>query len=228
MASFREQMQRLADNIARTRNERKAFLDKNQKECTRKRRELKDQRNQTRIELAQEAKALSKQLGEFKRNNQKTVERTLRDLRTLRVKTARNARSALKQEIVRNRRDIVRMLRQNHSERMRAARQQDRSSAITIQSVRSQVQRIKSETKRMTKAWARDRNEARQIWIRLQNSFGPSRESHIASRAVAAPVTSSVAAAVNAASVVPPLVDSVVQRASVLPVPPSLSACGVS
>ena len=117
MASFREQMQRLADNIARTRNERKAFLDRNQKECTRKRRELKDQRNQIKIELEKEAKALSKQLGEFNRNNQKIVEKTLRDLRTVRVKAAKSAKTLLKQEIAKNRRDIGRMLRQNNNDR---------------------------------------------------------------------------------------------------------------
>ena len=217
MASFREQMQRLADNIARTRNERKAFLDRNQKECTRKKRELNDQRNQIKIELEKEAKALGKQLSEFKKNNQRTVEKTLRDLRTVRVKAAKSAKSILKQEIGRNRRDIMRMLRQNNNDRMRAARQQDRVAATTLQSVRSQVQRIRVETKRMTKSWSRDRNDARQIWIRLQSSKGSRRDSGYTFRGIAAPIST--------LSSPEPLdvVESVIQRPSGLPVPPSVA-----
>jgi hypothetical protein len=217
MASFREQMQRLADNIARTRNERKAFLDRNQKECTRKRRELKDQRNQIKIELEKEAKALSKQLGEFNRNNQKIVEKTLLDLRTVRVKAAKSAKTLLKQEIEKNRRDIGRMLRQNNNDRMRAARQQDRASATTLHSVRSQVQRIRVETKRMTKSWSRDRNDARQIWIRLQSSMGSRRDNGFVSRPIAAPNSTSLTTESSA------VLESVTQRPMGLPVPPSVS-----
>ncbi len=217
MASFREQMQRLADNIARTRNERKAFLDRNQKECTRKRRELNDQRNQIKTELEKEAKALSKQLSEFKRNNQRTVEKTLRELRNVRVKAAKSAKTLLKQEIIRNRRDIVRMLRQNNNDRMRAARQQDRASATTIQSVRSQVQRIRVETKRMTKSWSKDRNDARQIWTRLQSSMGVRRETGFVSRAIATPLSTSATPEPIA------VMESVIQRPSGLPVPPSVA-----
>lgn len=217
MASFREQMQRLADSIARTRNERKAFLDRNQKECTRKRRELKDQRNQIKMELEKDAKALGKQLNEFKRNNQKNVEKTLRDLRNVRTKTAKSTKTLLRQEIVRNRREIARMLRQNNNDRMRAARQQDRSSATTLQSVRSQVQRIRVETKRMTKSWARDRNDARQIWIRLQSNMATRRENGFVSRALAAPH-------LTTATIEPKTVmESVIQRPSGLPVPPSVT-----
>ena len=222
MASFREQMQRLADSIARSRDERKAFLDKNQKECTRKRRELKDQRMKTRLELAKDAKSLTKQLSEFKRHNQKTVERTLRDLRTIRVKTAKNAKAFLRQEVIKNRRDISRLLRQNKNDRMRAARQQYRASATTLQCVRSQVQRIRVETHRMTKCWSRDRNDARQIWQRLQSSFGVRRDSSFVSRVIAAH-------AVFVASTGPvPVSESVSQRPSVLPVPPSMTSQGVS
>ncbi|XZE19263.1 hypothetical protein SH449x_004580 [Pirellulaceae bacterium SH449] len=169
MASFREQMQRLADNIARSRTERKAFLESNQKECSRMRRELSDQRKQMKMELAQEAKTLGKQLATFKRDNQKEVQRTLRDLRNTRLRDSRNSKAQLKQEILRNRREIARFLRQNNSDRKRSARHQDRASAATIQSIRSQVQRIRSETKRMTKTLSRDRSDARQIWLRLRN-----------------------------------------------------------
>jgi hypothetical protein len=222
MASFREQMQRLADSIARSRDERKAFLDKNQKECTRKRRELKDQRMKTRLELAKDAKSLTKQLSEFKRHNQKTVERTLRDLRTIRVKTAKNAKAFLRQEVIKNRRDISRLLRQNKNDRMRAARQQYRASATTLQCVRSQVQRIRVETNRMTKSWSRDRNDARQIWQRLQSSFGVRRDSSSVSRITAAP------AVFVASTGSVPVSESVSQRPNVLPVPPSMTSQGVS
>ncbi|MCU0711913.1 MAG: hypothetical protein MUC43_07620 [Pirellula sp.] len=237
MASFREQMQRLADSIARTRNERKAFLDKNRKECAKKRRELKDQRNQTKLELAHEARSLSKQLVEFKRNNQRTVEKTLRDLRSVRIKAARTASGLLRQEIVRNRRDIVRMLRQNNNDRMRAARQQDRASATTIQSVRAQVQRIRNETKRMTKSLSRDRNDARQIWMRLQNRGSNRWDSGLVSRAMemSAPTAPTVPATftvpttpvIEAANTVS-MVDSMSHRPSLLPTPPSMTPVGVS
>lgn len=231
MTNFREQMQRLADNIARTRNERKAFLEKNRKECVKKRRELIDERNQIKLELAQEAKSLSKQLLEFKRNNQRTVEKTLRDLRAVRSKAARTTRGLLRQEITRNRREIARMLRQNNSDRMRAARQQDRTSSTAIQSVRSQVQRIRNETKRMTKSLSRDRNDARQIWLRLQNGKSNRWDSSLVSRAM---ITST---SISSALPVPPMMetpysvvtaDSVSQRASVLPIPPSITPMGVS
>jgi hypothetical protein len=222
MASFREQMQRLADSIARSRDERKAFLDKNQKECTRKRRELKDQRTKTRSELARDAKSLTKQLTEFRRHNQKTVERTLRDLRTIRVKTARNAKAFLRQEVIKNKRDIARLLRQNKSDRTRAARQQYRASATTLQCVRSQVQRIRVETNRMTKSWSRDRNDARQIWQRLQSNLGVRRDSSFGSRAIAASPLFVASPGPSPAS------EAVSQRPSVLPMPPSITSQGVS
>lgn len=222
MASFREQMQRLADSIARTRNERKAFLDKNQRECARKRRELKDQRNQTKLELAQEAKSLSKQLGDFKKNNERTVEKNLRELRSVRVKAAKAARTILKQEITKNRRDIVRMLRQNNSDRMRAARQQDRTAATTIQSVRAQVQRIRGETKRLTKSWSRDRSDARQIWLRLQSHNGTRRDTGFASRAMA--TTGSIVPSNIPSTAIEPIS----QRTNFLPTPPSITPQAVS
>ncbi|MCE3014786.1 MAG: hypothetical protein ACK56W_18165 [Pirellula sp.] len=222
MASFREQMQRLADSITKSRNERRAFLDKNQKECTRKRRERKDQRLKTSSELAKEAKSLTKQLTEFRRHNQKAVERTLRDLRTRRLKTARNAKALLRQEVIKNKREIARLLRQNKCDRTRAARQQYRASATTLQYVRSQVQRIRIETNRMTKSWARDRNDARQIWQRLQSASAVRRESNSGSRAMAAP-------ALLVASPGPvPVSEPVSQRARVLPLPPNLATQGVS
>jgi hypothetical protein len=217
MASFREQMQRLADNIARTRSERKAFLDRNQKECIKKRRELKDQRHQIKVELEKEANALSKRLYEFKRNNQRGVEKTLREMRNVRVKAAKSAKSILRQEIIRNRRDIARMLRQNNNDRRRAARQQVRASSAMLQSVRTQVQRIRVDTKRLTKSWSRDRNDARQIWLRLQSSMGAKRDAGYVSRANAALISATDASERIA------VVENAIPRASGLPVPPSVA-----
>lgn len=222
MASFREQMQRLADSIARSRDERKAFLDKNQKECTRKKRELKEQRIKTRSELATDARSLNKQLTEFRRHNQKTVERTLRDLRTIRAKSARNAKAFLRQEVIKNKREIARLLRQNKNDRSRAARQQYRASATTLQCVRSQVQRIRVETNRMTKSWSRDRNDARQIWQRLQSRSGMRRDMNYGSRAIAVPPL------IVASPEPVPVSEAVSQRPSVLPVPPSMISQGIS
>jgi hypothetical protein len=122
------------------------------------------------MELAQDAKVLGKQLAIFKRDNQKDVQRTLRDLKNTRLRDSRNSKALLKQEILRNKREIARFLRQNNSDRKRSARHQDRASAATIQSVRSQVQRIRSETRRMTRTLSRDRSDAREIWLRLRNT----------------------------------------------------------
>ncbi len=231
MTSFREQMKRLADNIAKTRNERKAFLDKNRKDCVKKRRELTDERNQIKIELAQGAKSLSKQLMDFKRDNQKTVQKTLRNFRSVRTKAARASRELLRQEILKNRRDIARMLRHNNSDRMRSARQQDRTSATTIQMVRSQVQRIRNETRRMTKSFSRDRNDARQIWLRLQNSSSHRWDSSLVSRAMI--TSTSISSTLPATPMMETLhsvatSDSIIQRASLLPILPSITPMGVS
>lgn len=175
MVSFREQMQRLADSIVKTRNERKAFLQKNKKECTKSRKESTDRRSQTKRELATQATELARTLSDFHRNNQKSVARSLRDTHLQRTRNAKASRAAVKQEIAKVRRDVARMLRQNNIDRKRLARQQVRSSAMTMQSVRLQVNRIRTASKRMTRTWSRDRNEARQIWQRLQNGTAPQR-----------------------------------------------------
>lgn len=222
MASFREQMQRLADNIARSRTERKAFLDSNQKECTRMRRELSVQRKQVKMELAQDAKTLGKQLATFKRDNQKDVQRTLRDLRNTRLRDSQNSKAQLKQEILRNRREIARFLRQNNSDRKRSARHQDRASAATIQSIRSQVQRIRSETKRMTKTLSRDRSDARQIWLRLRNTTNSRRDTTPASQISEPLLNESAEILSSPESVTAPV------RVPDLPLPPVMVPQGVS
>lgn len=226
MVSFREQMQRLADSIVKTRNERKAFLQKNQKECTKSRKESTDRRSQTKRELAKQSTDLTKKLSDFNRNNQKSVAKSLRDTCLQRTRNAKASRTAIQQEIAKNRRDVARMLRQNNTDRKRVARQQVRSSTTIIQTVRSQVQRIRTATKRMTRSWSRDRNEARKIWQRLQN--GTSRQ-----RDAGRQVTSYASAAslpVHAATVTqsPSIAKSTTLPISDIPLPPSLAPHSIS
>lgn len=220
MVSFREQMQRLADSIVKTRNERKAFLHKNQKECTKSRKESTERRSQTKRDLAKQATDLTKRLSDFHRNNQKSVARSLRDTCLQRTRNAKASRTAIQQEIAKNRREITRMLRQNNTDRKRVARQQVRSSTMMIQAVRSQVQRIRTATKRMTRSWSRDRNEARQIWQRLQNGAVPQRAAGrlIASFAPAAtlPIDTTTVTQSSSIAKTPNL------PVSDLPLPPSL------
>jgi len=208
MVSFREQMQRLADNIVKTRNERKEFVAQNHKDCVKKRKEVSEQRNQTKRELVKQASVLTKTLEDFNRNNKKMVARSLRDTRSMRLKHAKTARNAIKQDIAKNRREIARMLRQNNSDRKRMARQQDRAASLTIQSVKMQVQRIRGATKRMTRAWAIDRLEAKQIWIRMQSR-------------------TTVREAIRTSESVSPVVVSTAVRPAWVATTPSLSLSGI-
>jgi len=170
MASFREQMQRLADNILRTRNERKAFVAQNHRDCEKMRLEMTQQRDQTKRQLEKQATTLVRKLDDFNRHNRKSVARNLRDTRQVRLSLAKAFKSTLRQEIAKNRRNVARVLRQNNSDRKRNQRLQNRAAMLTLQSVKSQVQRIRNSTARMTKALTNDRHDAKQIWMRLQNN----------------------------------------------------------
>ncbi len=167
MASFREQMQKLADNIARTRSERHTFVEQNQKGRERMRVEVSQQRDQTKRELAKQSRTLIRSLNDFNRNNQKAVARSLKDTRQSRMNQAKAMKHSLRQEIARNSRNVARLLRQNNGDRKRLHRQHLRDSTLAIQSVKKQVQRIRTATNRSTRALASDRQEARQIWARL-------------------------------------------------------------
>jgi hypothetical protein len=226
MVSFREQMQRLADSIVKTRNERKAFLLKNQKECTKSRKESANRRSQTKSQLAKQSTDLTKKLSDFNRNNQKSVARTLRNTCLQRTRNAKAARTAIQQEIAKNRREIVRMLRQNNTDRKRVARQQVRASTAMIQTVRSQVQRIRTATKRMTRSWSRDRNEARQIWQRLQKVVSSQRDTG----RQATNDTPAASLLIHAATVTqsPSIAKSTPLLVSDIPLPPSLIPHSVS
>ncbi len=174
MASFREQMQQLADNIALSRRERKTFVVKNQRDREKMRHEVAQERDKTKRDLAKQSRCLVKSLSDFNRNNKKGVARSLKDSRQGRIIKAKAFKNSLRQEIAKNSRYVARLLRQNHSDRKRNQRQQVRECTLTIQSVQKQVQRIRTATNRMTRSFANDRQAARLIWARLQlaNSAG--------------------------------------------------------
>ena len=177
MASFREQMQKLADNISRTRTERKSFVEQNQKGREKMRVEVSQQRDQTKRDLAKQSRSLTRSLADFNRNNQKSVARSLKDTRQERLSKAKAMKHSLRQEIAKDSRNVARMLRQNNSDRKRTQRQQVREGTLTIQSIRKQVQRIRMATNRMTRALASDRHEARKIWVRLLRGTSAARVS---------------------------------------------------
>lgn len=170
MATFREQMQQLADNIARSRSERKTFVVKNQRDREKMRHEVALERGKTKRDLAKQSRSLVKSLTDFNRDNQKGVARTLKDSRQGRISKAKAFKHSLRQEIAKNSRYVARLLRQNYSDRKRNQRQHVRECTLTIQSVQKQVQRIRTATNRMTRSLANDRQAARLIWSRLQHA----------------------------------------------------------
>ncbi|MCY2982481.1 MAG: hypothetical protein NTY15_02455 [Planctomycetota bacterium] len=175
MASFREQMQQLADSISRTRNERKTFVVKNRKRRQKMAIEVSQQRETTKRELAMQSRTLAKSLSDFNRNNKKSVSRSLKDTRQGRLAMTRSMKHLLREEISKNSRNVARLLRQSNSDRKRNQRLRIREGALTMQRVKKQVQRIRMATNRMTRSLSNDRYEARQIWNRLQLGTSASR-----------------------------------------------------
>jgi hypothetical protein len=175
MTSFREQMQQLADSISRTRTERKTFVVKNRKIRQKMAVEVSQQRETTKRELATQSRTLTKSLSEFNRNNQKSVARSLKDTRQGRLTMTRALKHSLREEISKNARNVARLLRQSNSDRKRHQRLRGRESALYMQRVKKQVQRIRTATSRMTRSLSNDRYEARQIWNRLQLGTSASR-----------------------------------------------------
>ncbi len=175
MASFREQMQQLADSISRTRTERKTFVAKNRKSRQKMAVEVSQQRETTKRELATKSRTLAKSLSDFNRNNQKSVARTLKDTRQGRLTMTRSMKHLLREEISKNTRNVARLLRQSNSDRKRNQRLRMREGSLTMQRVKKQVQRIRTATNRMTRSLSNDRYEARQIWNRLQLGTSASR-----------------------------------------------------
>lgn len=175
MASFREQMQQLADNISRTRIERKSFVAKNRKRREKMAVEVSQQRELTKRELATQSRTLTKSLSDFNRNNQKSVARSLKETRQGRLAMTKSMKHLLRDEISKNARNVARLLRQSQSDRKRNQRLRIRESTLTMQRVKKQVQRIRTATNRMTRSLANDRHEARQIWNRLQHGGSISR-----------------------------------------------------
>ncbi len=175
MGSFRDQMQQLAEEITRTRRERKSCVAHLAKEREQLRASVSKQREKTQRELAKQAHELARELSSFNRHNKKTVSQSLRETRIERTGQARALKSTLRQETALNRRNIARVLRQHGSERQRMQRQQERAAIITRQTIQQHVRRIRTTTNRMTTAWAADRSEAKRIWERLHASASSSR-----------------------------------------------------
>jgi hypothetical protein len=195
MGSFRDQMQRLADEITKTRRERKSCVVRIAKDREQLRDSVAKQREQTQRELAKQAHELGRELSTFNRQNKKAVSQSLRETRLERTSRARTLKSTLRQETAANRRNVARALRQHCSERQRVQRQQVRTAALTLQSIKQHVHRIRTTTNRMTRVWAIDRNEAKRIWERLHaspiiNRIQPP-QSPIASAVAAMPALSS-------------------------------------
>lgn len=195
MGSFRDQMQRLADEITKTRRERKSCVVRIAKDREQLRDSVAKQREQTQRELAKQAHELGRELSTFNRHNKKAVSQSLRETRLERTSRARTLKSTLRQETAANRRNVARALRQHSSERQRVQRQQERTAALTLQSIKQHVHRIRTTTNRMTRVWATDRNEAKRIWERLHANTAINRiqppQSPIATAVAAMPVLSS-------------------------------------
>ena len=175
MGSFRDQMQRLADEINKTRRERKSCVVRIAKDREQLRDSVAKQRENTQRELEKQAQELSRELSTFNRHNKKAVSQSLRETRLERSSRARSLKSTLRQETAANRRNVARTLRQHGTERQRVQRQQERAAVLTMQSIKQHVHRIRTTTNRMTRVWAADRNEARRIWERLQSHAAVSR-----------------------------------------------------
>ena len=62
MATFREQMQQLADNIARSRSERKTFVVKNQRDREKMRHEVALERGKTKRDFQRRNERMNKNI----------------------------------------------------------------------------------------------------------------------------------------------------------------------
>jgi hypothetical protein len=169
MLSFREQMQRLANEIERTRNERKAFVQRNQKYCEKLRDSNSKKRVEVRREIGNRSTQLAKSLHEFQRRNKSLVASILRETRHHRMQQTRVETHGRKQVLSKIRRHVERLLRTSQSERTTSKRRQDREVRMAIQSIKGRVHRLRSGTNRQIRMWAKDRLDARQIWSRIHS-----------------------------------------------------------
>lgn len=170
MVSFRQQMQELADKIATSRSERQQAVAQFPKMREQLRKQVIRLRTETRRELDQTSRTLTRQLQSFNAANKRAVSRQLRETRTARMNSAKSLRSRLQRDVSRNRSDVARSLQQNNAERKRMHRMQLRQNHQVNQSIVARVNSLRSNTRRMTRSLNQDRMEARRIWSHLKLS----------------------------------------------------------
>ena len=199
MSILREQMQLLANEIARTRKERTEFILRTRENCLEMRSEVSKMRKKIKTDLTQKASSLSRHLYEFNRSNQRSVAGNLRTLRAERIQSARRQNSLRKMDVARNRNEIARTLSQSGAERKRSQREIKRACLSTLRSIKLRVQSIRIETQKMTRSFTKNRSGASLVQVspirRVISPVGKTRSSdaHL----------DSLRASVNAASAVP-------------------------
>lgn len=165
---LRDGMQRLADEIVRSRVERADFLAKNRRDTDRMLKNATRERSQGIREQHFVASQLASSLQEFNRTNQLKVSRTMREHKMHRQTQSSHDSMLRKQEVARNRRSVVRMLDSSSANRLRSARNQEASAKQTISSVKMQVQQIRHQARRLTKSVSDDLQASRRAWARLR------------------------------------------------------------
>lgn len=169
MASFREQMQDLANKIARSRNERQQAVAEFPKFHEQLRRQVRRDRDEIRRDLETSARNQARELSSFNTQNQRNVSRLLRETRSSRLRCSHASRSRLQRELSKNRQELLRSLQQNHAQRKRMQRSVSRQSLQAIAAVHSRVQALRTGTQRMVQSLSSDRMEGRRIWANLRS-----------------------------------------------------------
>ncbi len=161
-------MQRLADEIVRSRVERADFLSKNRRDTDRMLKNAARTRAQETRDQHFAATQLASSLQEFNRSNQMRVSRVIREHRMTRQTQSTHDSMLRKQEVARNRRSVVRMLDSSNANRLRTARLGEASAKQTISSVKMKVQQIRHQARRLTKTVSDDLQASRRAWARLR------------------------------------------------------------
>ncbi len=167
MSNARNQMKELATSILKSKEERLAFLEKNRIDMQRKRIEIRNDLSATSQEISRQSKDLMDGLQKFRRNLKSSVVRTLRDNQRKRFNLATAQRHQLRQEIAKNRRNILRFLSQNNAERKRAAKNQDRQCLTVLKGLRRRVAEIRRLANKFTSDLREDRAEGRRLWASI-------------------------------------------------------------
>ncbi len=167
MSNARNQMKQLATSILKSKEERLAFLEKNRIDMQRKRIEIQNDLSATSQEIHRQSKELMDGLQKFRRNLKSSVVRTLRDHQRKRFHLATAQRHQLRQEITKNRRNILRFLSQNNADRKRAAKNQDRQCLTVLKGLRRRVAEIRLSANKFTSDLRNDRAEGRRLWATI-------------------------------------------------------------